>query len=909
MNRGLQLVQEALLDVGHRRDRLVPGVSRPGLSALREGFVAYADRPLDARTSTFVAVDMDDVDEAQLSALQSTGAPIIAQCAPTHVLLWKQATDKPRFIARVETPNIVSYFQKFRNELAPGSIYRAKLWGRTNSAWQLDMFVDGGLLPLVEETAGEALRKLLEGAVKDAKSAIGGKNALGDEDGAWLLKAVFWLLAAKILHDKGVRGFSRLSLVDVEQVYLTLAKHYNRKDPQPLGIASARKRQALVAVASKFEQAAHMSAVTTESLAWVYESALIDKLTRQKLGTHSTPTWLVDDIVGKLRPWIEELPVDDRYVFEPACGHAGFLISAMRLLSELLPAERTEDRKDYLRKRIRGIEIDAFAHEVGRLALTLADVPNGNGWQLELGDMFQGNALRSAMASSTIVLANPPFEKFGSNRPDGVEYFNRADETIRHIVEGLPLGGVFGVVVPQTFLRSPQTQRLHRLLLDEYDLANITLFADKVFNYGDSETAVLIGRRVGAGAKRKILDFGRVRESQIDTYKKTLVPGSSESVARDRLVALNSLFVPELDDVWQWLFARGCKSLDVYVDGGQGFQHKGADDPTLPKGVIRESSTERKGLVQGFASWNEEQMTHELPPTTWLNLDRETIGRPRHGTVVGHRQILINYACISREPWRLKAIIDVKGHPATSDFNVVRPKHAGLSLEVLWAILNSPVANAHAYAHSSKRHVLVGDLREMPVFPLDQGSLQPLHAAVQAYLQVVKGIRASGKHGNIANRENARQLSLSILDDGATGESRYEKLKYLHWRIDAEVLRLYGLPAWAERKILDLFTGVWRRGVPFYQDCYFPKGFKALDRLSDLMAITVDWAVTNERRCELIRKDVRKRISSAESEELRNLEWLADARSAFMDVLYPEPPDALEAVIDRLKREGKWTEE
>ncbi len=75
-----------------------------------------------------------------------------------------------------------------------------------------------------------------------------------------------------------------------------------------------------------------------------------------------------------------------RNVFEPACGHGAFLVSAMRLLVELSPeSERTPDRRGpYLRKRLHGIDVDAFALELARLSLTLTDIPNPNGWDLEV---------------------------------------------------------------------------------------------------------------------------------------------------------------------------------------------------------------------------------------------------------------------------------------------------------------------------------------------------------------------------------------------------------------------------------------------------------------------------------------------------------------------------------------------
>ena len=241
---------------------------------------------------------------------------------------------------------------------------------------------------------------------------------------------------SKILHDKDVAGFIRLDLTDLEEVYERLADHYDSQSPRPVAIGGRKKRDALVAAAEKIQKFGHCGCVSTEALAYLYESALLDRETRSKLGTHSTPTWLVDYIVGRLRPWIErDIPVGDRRVFEPACGHAGFLISAMRLLSELLPAGWHEPRRAYLRKRLRGVEKDTFALEIARLSLTLADVPNPNGWALTEADMFGVDCLEHAVREATIVLGNPPFENFDKNDRREGWLPNKAAETFRRVVE------------------------------------------------------------------------------------------------------------------------------------------------------------------------------------------------------------------------------------------------------------------------------------------------------------------------------------------------------------------------------------------------------------------------------------------------------------------------------------------
>ena len=907
--RCLDLVRQGLIAVNHRQDRLRSGVPVPSAPSRVADLVAYADQPFDARTATMAAVDGTAFDEGSLHLLRPLGVPVVAQCHSDHVLFWRQSASEPKFIERVAAGRIASFFQAHRQELAPNALYRAKVWSRTDENVQQLTFVDAGLLPLVEQTAGEDLRRLLEGAVTTTKTALGWKKDMSADDGRWLLKAVFWLLAAKILKDKDVPGFKRGSLLDLESVYDKLAKHYNKHDPLPVQIDGSKRRDALLGAAEMIQGFGHCGAVTTESLAWVYESALIDRATRQKFGTHSTPTWLVDEIVSKLSPWIKDMDVDDRRVFEPACGHAGFLISAMRLLSELLPEERASERKNYLRQRLHGIEADSFAYEVAKLSLTLADVPNDNGWMLKHDDMFNGDALRSAISKASIVLANPPFEKFGDARPDGAMH-KKADATFLQIVEALPLHGVFGIVMPQGILHSTQGKALRRKLLDEYEISEITLFADKIFNYGEPETAVILGRRVGTAKQRGMVLYRRVREEQIESYKKTLTP-TTQAIMPLSVFEENdgSLLVPEMNDIWQMLHGR--PKLGDLVEGGKGFEHKGKDDPTLPEGAIRESDVKIDGLTEGFADWSESQLTHELPKSKWLNLSDDVIrarGVKKHGTVKGKTQLLLNYARISRESWRLKALLDQKGHPVTSRFLVFRPKNSAVGLRALWAVCNSPLANAFAYSHSSTRDVLTGTMTELPVFSANAAAIAALEVAVEAYFKAVKGTKALANRSKRPNTISADQLSLALPGEQNDGPTSEEELKYLHWRIDAEVLRLYDLPAAMERRILDLFTGVQRRGVPFTQTEYFPKGFTHLDRLSDLLAITADWTQTNRRRCHLIRKDVKSHLNEKEKAELQRLESLADARIALMDLQHPTGPDEITLTVERLKREGKWQE-
>ena len=179
--------------------------------------------------------------------------------------------------------------------------------------------------------------------------------------------------------------------------------------------------------------------MSTEALAYLYESALMITSNTKQAGNAQHA-----HMAGRLHCG-QTSAVDRGYsggasVFEPACGHAAFLISAMRFLTELLPAISQEYRRDYLRKRLHGLEIDPFALEIARLRLTLADVPNPNGWALTEGDMFAGDRFEQGVNNATIVLGNPPFEKF--KRKDARQGWlsNKATEAFRRVVEHLPRG-------------------------------------------------------------------------------------------------------------------------------------------------------------------------------------------------------------------------------------------------------------------------------------------------------------------------------------------------------------------------------------------------------------------------------------------------------------------------------------
>ncbi len=771
-------------------------------------FVGFAHSPADARSACVVALDAVSDPMPIVLLCRSLGAPIVFVCWQGKLQWWKQGTHAPELIETISHDKVAHFFQSHQDDFSPEAVYRAKTWGRFDRQYQLT-FVDIGLMPLVESEVGNALGNLIARAVSALKLQLRWRS-LTSEKSDWLIKSVFWLLAAKILRDKGVKGFVNIDLSAADDVFSRIAKHYGTTAPIQI---NGRQRDALGNTASTIARFSNLAATTTESLAYVYENTLISKATRSSLGTHSTPAYLVDYVVGKLSPWIEEIPVENRIVFEPACGDAAFLIAAMRLLREILPGDYSDSKTQhaYLRKRLHGCEIDSFALEIARLKLTLADIPNPNGWDLRCGDMFAGDILQQQAKTATVFLANPPFEDFTAREKSayakrGIElrYASKTSEMLSRALPALPTGAVFGVIVPKTILTSRRAIDLRERIVRGFDILQVCEFPDNIFALSRMESAVIIGCKTDKPQnKSNIFHHRIVRRRDADGFRLDYRFSVTHQVNQSQINAENdwNLSVPELAEVW-----TACKTfsaLSTIIKSGQGLFYLG--EKKLPPDAVTISKKRFPGAKKGYAGWHDNIQLHGQPREVWMNLNPSVIDRKVTGATTGIPQILLNYAPVGPTgcPWRLKAIIDRTGHAVTSGFITIRPRSKIWTLEYLWAILNSPIANAFSYTHSDKRHNLVGMIRKLPVPDASTADVNRVSGYVAEYLCTVA--------------EN---------DDGLSTPVNADVARDLMLQIDAEVLRLYDLPPRLERQILDRFAGWERQGVPFVLDRYYPDEYE-----------------------------------------------------------------------------------
>lgn len=778
----------------------------------RYPLVGFASKPWDFDSACVAVVETAGQPENAVRACRQLGAPVVWVQHNGIVDWWVQHGTTPKRFDSKPLNQFASLVRSRRPDLTPESVYRAKVLGRLPHGKQLD-FVDVGLMPLLRAEAGRKLGELVENMTRATLQELGrgnpGKTMLRD-----VFTRVFRLLAGKILRDKDVDDFGALDLQDPGAVLSAVAKHYNAAEADTR--LSREWRAALKPASELISTYGNVRVVSPETLAYVYEHTLVSKALRKKLGIHATPPYLVDYIVWQLYDWIREIPVDERHVFEPGCGHAPFLLATMRMLRMEMQGETEHRVHTYLKSHIHGVEIDDFAREIARLSLTLADIPNPNNWDLKPGDMYASNVLAEEAAECRIMLSNPPYERF---KDVDKKLYKKAGFPVRHrkavelldrTLKHLSPSAVFGVVVPQGVLHNTEAREVRTLLLKDFEIREICLFADKVFEEGEAETAVLLGRRHDDRTKPSdLVRYRRVREQSIERFAHTYQADTEHLLAIDQLAAAPDLSfrMPDLPEVWAYL--RSNPTIGEVADVGQGFSfaEKGLIAKARKAGSHRlaDSVLAILGGVRNVSIW-------EVPSAVWVSPSRTPVNPWRSGQYTGTPQVLVNYIRVMRGPWRIKALLDSEGHAAIKTYTTVRPTAGGPPVEFIWAVLNSPLANAFVYCRTFQRHIYDSAIAEVPLPPQWQEHVAPIVATVKEYLALVR----------------------EPVEFALRGDSQIAIREAL-LKMDAAVMRAYGLPVLFERAVLDLFRlprtnkGRYRRkGVGCTFGDYFPADFKSL---------------------------------------------------------------------------------
>ena len=209
-------------------------------------------------------------------------------------------------------------------------------------------------------------------------------------------------------------------------------------------------------------------------------------------GQFRTPRHIIDFIVGIVDPQ------KDEKILDPACGTAGFLISAYKhVLKSNAEANGggalTPEERKRLADNLKGYDISP---DMVRLSLV-------NMYLHELKDphIFEYDTLTSEERwedFADVILANPPFmsPKGGIRPHNGFSVKSKRSEVlfVDYMAEHLTPGGRAGIIVPEGIIFQSQNayKQLRKMLVEECLVAVVSLPAG-VFNpYAGVKTSVLI---------------------------------------------------------------------------------------------------------------------------------------------------------------------------------------------------------------------------------------------------------------------------------------------------------------------------------------------------------------------------------------------------------------------------------
>ena len=245
----------------------------------------------------------------------------------------------------------------------------------------------------------------------------------------------------------------------------------------------------------------------SESLGDAFESLLAALDAQGDAGQFRTPRHIIDFIVAVIDP------KKDETILDPACGTAGFLISAYKhILAANTDANGavalTPDERRRLAGNLHGYDLSP---DLVRLSLVNMYLHGFADPQIYEYDTLTSEERWQDFAD--VIMANPPFmsPKGGIRPHNRFSVPSRRSEVlfVDYIAEHLTPGGRAGVIVPEGVIFQSQRghTQLRRLLVADYLVAVVSLPAGVFQPYSGVKTSILILDRTLAPRAQGIAFF------------------------------------------------------------------------------------------------------------------------------------------------------------------------------------------------------------------------------------------------------------------------------------------------------------------------------------------------------------------------------------------------------------------
>jgi len=797
----LATTRAGLRDIGYHDDLLrdnypFPDVLDAASPTRHIDLAAFAQEPLSYRSACFGVTVLHEQDAAAIQPYRALGAPQIFALYPERgqVLRWRiPARQPPQVIEQIDASHLRAMFQAHKDEWNPERVLRAKAIGFARGPVQLDFF-DVGLLPALEEVVHQKLDYLLRDVLAVSK-AIYAEQHDGELDihgHEALFRLVFRFIAAKMLADRQFPG-GQWNASDPQQVIAAVEAFYFRQTPrEPVLQDSAVQRAAW----DKIRGAFLFQNLSVEALAYVYENTLVTDQSRRALDTYATPPQIAEYLVQHLP--FEDLPLEERRVFEPFSGHAPFLIAALgRLRTLLAPTLSPDERHSYFVRMLAGMEIDSFAREVARYSLILADYPNPDGWDIANTNAFTTPTFDTYLKHAQIVLCNPPYGDFTAveRRTFNVQSTNKAVEALHRVLQHPPQ--MLGFVLPRVFVDGQIYRDVRRQLAAIYRDIDSIILPDSVFQHSDVETVLLIAHRTRQALARRTATF--VAKNDYQNFVHTGTPTWHVNIPIG--ITQNDqdpiFWQSPLQSVWDAL---------AYLPrfGDRTEIHRGIEYYNYHERQSELVSRLPKPEFQpGLLNVDDSFEPYTASSSDYIDIRPDLIRSGKSFLQNAARPKLIaNAARLSRGPWTIAAVIDKQGLVATQRFHGVWLT-VDMPLELLAAVLNSPIANAFVTTHRTSRDNQIRVMKQIPFPSFTTAQTEAIVSLVKQY-----------------------QAYRSQWQNQPERADEYERLcGSLLGQIDALILEAYDLTPRLEREVLNYFADHKRPG-PVRFDRYYPADFR-----------------------------------------------------------------------------------
>lgn len=271
----------------------------------------------------------------------------------------------------------------------------------------------------------------------------------------------------------------------------------------------------------------------SETLGDAYEYLLSDQASQKGLGQFRTPRHIIDMIVNIIEPKKNDI------ILDPACGTAGFLISAYNYIMRSNTNQKLGDKLNYdekieILKHLTGYDIEPKMVKIARMNMFLHGALNP--------DIYEYDTL--TMESKwdekfNIILANPPFmtpsggikphKKFGvsSNRSEVL--------FVDYIMSHLRAEGKAGIIVPEGVVATKGNaySDLRKNLVNNYLVAVISLPAGIFQPYSGVKTNILILDKKKAKTLDEVLLIKLTNDGFSLGAKRTEIDGSEVDIIQD----------------------------------------------------------------------------------------------------------------------------------------------------------------------------------------------------------------------------------------------------------------------------------------------------------------------------------------------------------------------------------------